>query len=80
MSILDFPRSSTSHSRPLLFRGGNRTEVLRLVADLCSRLATWIERDHCAASAEPRERARMVDVARLLRSTAAAAQERDFQT
>ena len=77
MTILDFSRGPSSPSRPLLFRGGNRTEVLRLVADLCARLAIWLERDHCVVAGEPGERARMVDVVQLLRSTAAAAQGRD---
>jgi hypothetical protein len=69
------PRSMAAMAaRPLLFGGGNRADVLRLVADLCERLAAWIERDHCLGDMAHDESARVTEVVRLLRSAATTAE------
>jgi hypothetical protein len=60
---------------PLLFGGGSRTEVLRLVATISAQLAGWIERDHFHSDVPLGERARMANLVRLLRLAEAAAAE-----
>jgi hypothetical protein len=60
---------------PLLFGGGSRVDVLRLVAAISARLAGWIERDHFHSETRADERARMANLVRLLRSAEKAAVE-----
>jgi alkanesulfonate monooxygenase SsuD/methylene tetrahydromethanopterin reductase-like flavin-dependent oxidoreductase (luciferase family) len=67
------PRPTVKKAPPLILGGGSRVEVLRLVADLSSRLAVWIERDHCNWEIGREERERTADLVHLLRSAAAAA-------
>jgi hypothetical protein len=60
---------------PQLFGGGNRTDVLHLVAAISARLAGWIERDHFHSEIPPDELARMANLVRLLRSAEKVAAE-----
>ena len=76
VTIVETPLQPALRTQPLLFRGGSRAQVMRLVGELCTRLASWVERDHYDSVDAPRERARMGDLVRLLRAAAATAQER----